>query len=662
MAGSKQSTRFWQGLKFSLILLLFAAVLPEDAAQAQQLAFPGADGFGKYTTGGRGGTIYRVTNLNNSGPGSFRNGVEMKGARTIVFAVSGTIHLTSELRIRNGDLSIFGQTAPGDGIALKGGRVVLSADNIIIQYIRFRPGDISGEEVDALWGREQKDIMLDHLSMSWSVDETGSFYDNENFTLQYSILSESLYRSIHDKGNHGYGGIWGGKGASFHHNLLAHHWSRNPRFNGARYTTTPENELVDFRHNVIYNWADNSAYGGEFGSHNMVANYFKPGPATRDSQKRYRILDARPPSGNFEEIGKWYIADNIVEGSPVISQDNWNGGVQRVTPAVLDTMRVDEPFEVPYEADETAQEAYRKVLAYAGAVFPKRDSVDERIVHETATGTATYGGVYGNESGIIDTQGEVGGWPELHTYNVPEDSDGDGIPDFWEIEHGLNPDNPEDAKIINESGYSNLESYVHTLTQFNEIPAKAELLTPANGEEVSGEPLFVWRNALHAGTYQIQIKEAANENAPVVLDSSFSDTTFTCTDGLLQGNSTYFWRVRGVNAGTAGLWSDYGEFKTQETTSNAQYGDFPRVYTLEQNYPNPFNPVTVIGFELPVGGHAQLLVYDMLGRKIATLVDKHATAGRYQINFDASHLASGIYIYQLKTGGKVFTQKMTLMK
>lgn len=662
MAGNKQNTLFWPGYKFCLLLLL-SVVMFEDAAQAQQLAFPGADGFGKYTTGGRGGTIYRVTNLNNSGPGSFRNGVEMKGARTIVFAVSGTIHLTSELRIRNGDLSIFGQTAPGDGIALKGGRVVIDADNIIIQYIRFRPGDISGEEVDALWGREQKDIILDHLSMSWSVDETGSFYDNENFTLQYSILSESLYRSIHDKGNHGYGGIWGGKGASFHHNLLAHHWSRNPRFNGARYTTTPENELVDFRHNVIYNWADNSAYGGEFGSHNMVANYFKPGPATRDSQKRYRILDARPPSGDFEEIGKWYIADNFVEGSPVISQDNWKGGVQRVTPAVMDTIRMDEPFEVPYEADEAAEEAYRKVLAYAGAIFPRRDAVDERIVHEVATGTATFGGVYGSESGIIDTQGEVGGWPDLHTYDVPEDSDGDGIPDLWEIEHGLNPNDPQDAKIINESGYSNLESYVHSLTQFSEIPDEvAELLSPADGEVVLSQPVFEWKHALHAETYQIQIKDAASEKALIVLDSTLSDTTFTYSDDLLEANTTYYWRVRGVNAGIAGLWSAYGEFKTQGTTSTGHNADLPRAFTLAQNYPNPFNPVTVIGFELPVSGHVQLSVFDMLGREVATLVDEHTLAGRYQVNFDAGHLSSGIYVYRLRAGGKIFTQKMTLMK
>ncbi|GAB1451339.1 hypothetical protein MASR2M47_13950 [Draconibacterium sp.] len=301
--------------------------------QAQQPAFPGAEGGGMYTTGGRGGKVIFVDNLNDKGNGSFRKAIETEGARTIVFRVSGNIELQKTIHIKNGDLTIAGQTAPGDGICLMNYGIRLDADNVIIRFIRVRPGDIMKEENDAISGVGHKNIIVDHCSFSWAMDEVASFYDNENFTLQWCIISESLFKSVHHKGEHGYGGIWGGLNASFHHNLLSDHTSRNPRFCGPRYTGKPENEKTDFRNNVIYNWGFNSAYGGEEGSYNMVNNYYKPGLATKkDAQNR--ILDLTQmfynPKINPDTLraGWFFIEGNVVEGNPIISKDNWNGGVQ----------------------------------------------------------------------------------------------------------------------------------------------------------------------------------------------------------------------------------------------------------------------------------------------------------------------------------------------
>ena len=636
----------------------------------QQLAFPGAEGFGKYTSGGRGGDVYTVTNLEDSGQGSFRYAVEQEGARTIVFALSGTIELETDLRIRNDSVSIFGQTAPGDGIAISGRSVVIDADNVIIQYVRFRPGDISSGDLDgldALWGRENKDVIIDHVSMSWSVDEAGSFYDNENFTLQWSILSESMYNSIHSKDEHGYGGIWGGAGATFHHNLLAHHTSRNPRFNGARYTTTPQTELVDFRNNVIYNWGFNSAYGGEDGNHNMVANYYKAGPATDD---RDRILDADPNNG-----GRWYIADNYVDGYPGITADNWDGGVQNLSEAEEGLIRMDEPFEAPaLESFETAEEAYLRVLEYAGAILPRRDTVDSRIVHEVETGTTTFGGSYGSNSGIIDSQEDVGGWPELLSAPYPEDSDGDGIPDSWENDNGLDPNSAEDGKAIATNGYSNLENYIHSIQEqgeFTPAPGNLALISPIGQSGVSIQPEFSWSSATFADSYELQIREGAGDWADIVYEATVEDTVYSFpADSQLAGQETYFWRVRGTNETGGGQWTSYEFFETEIVTSTEGQAGVPAEFTLSQNYPNPFNPSTNISYGLPQTAHIEVKIYDMAGREVAQIVDGSQSAGYHTIQFDASSLASGVYIYRLTaTSAEAaqnmmfsLTRKMTLIK
>lgn len=662
--------KLFYGSVFAILMMFFTV-----DGMSQQLAFPGAEGFGKYTSGGRGGEVYTVTNLEDSGPGSLRYGVELEGVRTIVFALSGTIELETDMRIRNDSISIFGQTAPGDGIAISGRSTVIDADNVIIQYIRFRPGDISSGDLDgldALWGRENSDVIIDHVSMSWSADEAGSFYDNENFTLQWSILSESMYQSEHSKGSHGYGGIWGGAGATFHHNLLAHHNSRNPRFNGARYTTTPETELVDFRNNVIYNWGGNSAYGGEEGNHNMVANYYKAGPAT--SSNRDRILDADVVSSGFD-FGKWYIADNYVDGYPEVTADNWAEGVQGVSDAEKDYIRMDEPFEAPeLESFETAEEAFLRVIEFAGAILPRRDTIDTRIAHEVETGTATFGGSYGEGTGIIDSQEDVGGWPELLSAPYPTDSDGDGIPDEWENDNGLDPNNAEDGKAIADNGYSNLENYVHSIQEQGEFvpaPGNVALVSPVGESGVSVQPEFTWTSASFADNYELEIREGAGEWADIVYEATVGDTMYAFPqDSQLVGEETYFWRVRGKNEAGTGLWTSFEFFETEMTTSIENQSGVPTEFTLTQNYPNPFNPSTNISYGLPQTAHIEVKVYDMAGREVAQIVNERQSAGFHTVRFDASSLASGVYVYRLTaTSAKssqniVFslTRKMTLIK
>ena len=446
-------------LKKKILLIIFALISTAHFSLAQQLAFPGAEGFGRFTTGGRGGKVIEVTNLNDSGSGSLREAVEADSARTVVFRISGTIALNSKLTIRNGDITIAGQTAPGDGICIKDEQFSVAADNVIIRYIRFRPGDEKQLELDAIGGVRQKNIIIDHCSMGWAIDEVASFYDNEDFTMQWCIISESLYHSYHSKGNHGYGGIWGGKGASFHHNLLAHHSSRTPRFCGSRYHGEPEKEIVDHRNNVIYNWGFNSAYGGEAGNQNMVDNYYKAGPATDSGSMKYRIVS---PSHDdtYGPYGSWYIVDNYIYGYSNITADNWAGGVQGDYWQVV--TRVNEPHSYAPVLTQTAENAYELVLSDAGAVLPKRDSVDIRIIEEVRTGTATYGGVWGTGSGIIDSQTDVGGWPTLHSAPAPTDTDHDGMPDDWEIQYGFNPIDPSDnIEDSNNDGYTNIEEYLN---------------------------------------------------------------------------------------------------------------------------------------------------------------------------------------------------------
>lgn len=433
-----------------VLAMWFAFACTDAPSQDRPIAFPGAEGFGKYASGGRGGNVYVVTTLDDEGPGSLREAIRKKGPRTILFGVSGNIVLKSPLDINNGDLTIAGQSAPGEGICIQGHVVSVKADNVILRFLRFRLGDVAGLESDALNGtRGAENIIIDHCSISWATDECASFYNNRNFTLQWCIISESLNESVHAKGAHGYGGIWGGMGASFHHNLLAHHTSRTPRFSGSASTPNTPEELVDFRNNVIYNWGHNNIYGGEKGRYNVVNNYFKPGPAT--PVNRNWIVNPSEP------YGKFFVQGNVYEGNNGISADNWKGGVKAKDP---EAARAPVPFKSEPIPDQSAGDAYRAVLRYAGASLI-RDAVDERIVQEVTNGTATFGK---KKDGIIDSQGEVGGWPELRSTPAPKDTDGDGIPDRWERKHGLDENNPMDgARKVPGSHYTYLEEYLNGL-------------------------------------------------------------------------------------------------------------------------------------------------------------------------------------------------------
>lgn len=444
------------------------------AVNEEALAFPGAEGFGRYTTGGRGGKVLYVTNLNDDGPGSFRAAVKAQGRRYILFQVSGTIRLKSRLFINNSDVTIAGQTAPGDGITIADYPVSISADNVIIRFLRFRMGDEAAQEGDGLGGRFQKNIIIDHCSVSWSTDEGLSLYNNENTTVQWCFVTESLRNSVHDKGAHGYGGIWGGKNASFHHNLLAHHDSRNPRLGEQAGTAFALTDLTDLRNNVIYNWGANNCYGGEGMNVNIVNCYYKPGPASKN-RERIVAIDKNTKEGTevFDIWGKYYVDGNFIEGSERATADNWTYGVFRqfnskygtVSEAEKNAIRQAEPHPIDNNVTTHSPElAYEKVLAIGGASLV-RDAIDQRIADEVEKGIFTYSGSMGSKNGIIDTQADVGGWPELKSLPAPLDTSGDGMPDNWKVTNGLDPQKFEANGRDLSTAYDNVEVYINSLVK-----------------------------------------------------------------------------------------------------------------------------------------------------------------------------------------------------
>jgi len=454
-------------------LFIISLFFFHESIIAQQIAFPGAEGFGKYATGGRGGKVVAVTNLNDKGEGSFRYALEQYPGEplTIIFRVSGIIELESNIVIKRSNLTIVGQTAPGDGICMKNYSFIVNGasskgnhGNIIIRFIRSRPG---GTDKKGLYGFDMEnchDVIIDHCSFSWANEECAAMYDTKNTSVQWCIVSEGLYHAGHMKGNRSYGGVWGGQYASYHHNLIAHLNNRAVRFNGARAHDTIA--LVDYRNNVVYNWGNTYAcYGGEVNiaggvsQVNIVNNYYKPGPAAPAELKFAHALFQKE---NSKGTGQWYLNGNIMEGDNSLTKKNFRG-LDLSEAGYPKNAEANAPFTVSSSLpDQSAKDAYEDVLKYAGAILPKRDKVDDRIVNETKNGTATGKGVFG-KPGIIDLPFVVGGWPEYRSIPAPTDTDEDGMPDEWEKKNGLNANDGSDRNKLGKNGYTMLEIYLNEM-------------------------------------------------------------------------------------------------------------------------------------------------------------------------------------------------------
>jgi len=475
------------------------AARPTDLPQAEIPAFPGAMGGGEYSFGGRGGKVITITSLADSGPGTLREACETGGARIIVFNVAGIIQLKTPLIIRAPYITIAGQTAPGDGVCIAGETVWANTHDVVVRHMRFRRGQTDvGRRDDSFGGNPIGNIMIDHCTCMWGLDESISFYRHMfdpgagikeeklptvNVTIQNTISAQTL-----DTYNHSFGSTLGGENCSFMRNLWADNAGRNPSIGW--------NGVFNFVNNVVYNWNHRSTDGGDYTAlYNIINNYYKPGPVTTTKGNvGHRIL--KPESGRaklgYQVFGRVYANGNIMEGYPEITKDNWAGGIQVEeqpdTKGYTETMKWDKPFPMPQFPIMSAQEAYDFVLDNVGATLPTRDIVDQRIIKQVRTGEVYYDknadkrDYYQFEhrklpkdsykQGIITDISQVGGYPE-YKGKAYKDSDGDGMPDAWEIKYGLNPNDPSDAnKDLNGDGYTNIEKYINGIDPTKKVDWK----------------------------------------------------------------------------------------------------------------------------------------------------------------------------------------------
>jgi hypothetical protein len=434
------------GLLLLGLVALFATAQAETAAAPDGLpAFPGAEGFGSTTPGGRGGKVILVTNLDDSGPGSLRAACEAEGPRLIIFRVAGTIALQRPLTVKNPYLTLAGQTAPGDGICLRDYPFVVATHDVVVRYLRSRLGDVSGRQEDCLdFSYGASNSIFDHCSATWSIDECLSLSGNvSNVTIQWCLIGESLNQSKHQKGAHGYGSLARANGpVSWHHNLWIHNDARNPRL-GDNYGRPPF-PTFDVRNNVIYDYgATCSGLTQGRLKVNYVANYIRPGPSSR-APTPIRV-------GGPSDL-RFHIRDNFFEGNDALTEDNARFFDRVEIDGQQQVQTVAEPFTAAPVTTVAAKAACELVLASVGASLPVRDAADARLIDE----------VRRRGGRIINSQSEVGGWPVLKTAVPPVDSDDDGMPDAWEIKQSLNPRDPADANADNDrDGYTNIEEFLN---------------------------------------------------------------------------------------------------------------------------------------------------------------------------------------------------------
>ncbi len=503
-------------------------------------AFRGADGPGKWVTGGRGAgtTLFRVTNLNNSGTGSLRAACEASGKRIVIFEVSGYINLTTDLWIENGDITILGQTAPGDGITLRNYQFKIrdNVENVIIRFIRSRMGDGSTQTIyegDAFGARFGRNMIIDHCSFSWSTDEVLSVYGIENLTVQWCIASEPLALSKHGNtvnGNspHNFGGIWGGKNAGFHHNLFASCRQRMPRCDSHSVYLNDTNRtnyrgVADMRNNLFYNWSLRAAEGGESGpgsqgQFNFINNYFKPGPQTSGSADDFFL---RPAGSGLSTYGRFYLSGNKLHGNSAVTSNN-RLGVGGISEANLDVILVPTEFVVdPYNNTETADEAYDSILDFAGACLV-RDSVDTRIVNEVINGTGQH----------PNNPGDVGGYPTLNSTAYPTVTSGDGIPDTWKTANGLNTATNYTG-VAAPSGYDWIEEYAmdlvsHISEDWNGVTPTFTLTLQSSG---GGTVADLTNAAPYIEGASVQVRATAN--------AGYSFLNWTRDGNVVSSSSTF---------------------------------------------------------------------------------------------------------------------------
>ena len=650
---------------FSAIAATFISI----AALAQAPAFPGAEGHGRFTAGGRGGKIVHVTNLNDSGTGSFRQAVKGTDRKIVVFDVAGVIALRSDLNI-DANTTILGQTAPAPGITLRYYSVNPNGNNIVIRFIRMRRGSEKNvnDGADASTSRGHTGLMLDHCSLSWSIDEVASFYDNNNFTMQWCTIGESLNKAGHGKGAHGYGGIWGGKLASFHHNLICHVNNRSPRFNGARYEwtgytgnklyseykweNTVQAENVDFRNCVIYN-CGNGCYGGPGGGKvNIVNNYYKTGPAATTNTITTVTVGA---SGNadghptlWDMTSRYFISGNqmnantgndwgrISYDSGTITLDgdhysldpqHFNGeNEEYITRNGKDYIRIrlDEPGPIGDVTTHTAAKAFEKVLAYSGASLTP-DDVDLRYFNEAKNGTATYTGSVTGKKGRIDLVSDVNGYTEANfgTGSRPAefDTDNDGIPDEWERANGLNPNDANDAKLYtidSKKWYTNLEVYANSLVQDIMLNENAD----AEEEFAEYYPAYV---DPATGKTVAAINEDANDDE----QEEQNDVAYTISQTTNTGNNT------------TASW----EFNENITVTNTK----SKAYQAGKNDGVKYSAGVQYTINLPQN------VY--INKMMITGYDNYAEADAYLGELNGEEFDSSTYMFPRKDASGNFTTK-----